>query len=121
KDHKRCCSALTGTAMKRCASYDSAIYGALPEPDMAPEWVRVASRMCQADDGGPMIHNVYLRDGKTVSLHFLPPAPKATQPGSSQPQEIAGGDFPVMAWKSAGWTVTACSNDLDAGALASLI
>lgn len=121
KDHNRCCSALSGSALKRCASYDSKLYGPLPEPPIAADWVRVASRMCQAENGGPMIHNVYVRDGKKVSVHFLPPGENLAKPGSSPPEEIAGGSFPVIAWQSQGWTVTACSSDLDANALAGLL
>jgi hypothetical protein len=121
-DHQRCCSALSGTEMKRCASYDSKLYGPLPEPPISSEWVRVASRMCHGGKGEPMIHNVYLReDGKAVSIHFLPPAEETPKADSSAPQEIAGGSFPVMAWQSGGWTVTACSSDLDSGSLALLL
>jgi hypothetical protein len=120
-DHNRCCSALTGRSIKRCASYDNSIYGPLPAPALPQEWVLVASRMCRGRDGGPMIHNVYVRRKEMVSLHFLPPQAGSEGRRSSPPRELAGGDFPVMAWETAGWTVTACSDDLDAESLARIL
>lgn len=110
KDHLRCCGALSGAPMKSCASYRSELYGELPAPPVK-SWTLVASRMCHDEQGHPMIHNVYFQGGKKLSVHFLPPANEDRQ--SSRPHAIAGGDFPVLAWQSGGWTVTACSQDLD--------
>jgi hypothetical protein len=121
KDHQRCCSALKGTAMQRCASYQSSIYGPLPRAGVAPQWTLVASRMCHAPDGGPMVHNVYLQNEKTLSLHFLPPEQPGSGKTSTTPRQIANGEFPVMSWEAEGWTVTACSTDLDTTTLAQAV
>jgi hypothetical protein len=94
--------------------------GEVPPAEVASGWVLVASKVCQTDDGRPMIHNVYMRGGRTLSLHFLPPEGSGDRESTS-PREIAGDDFPVMAWEESGWTVTACSTDLDAAGLASTV
>ena len=121
QDHQRCCSALKRTTLQRCASYDSSLYGALPEVPIPAEWTLVASRMCHGKDASPMIHNVYFLEGKTISVHFLPPEKSSAASANSQPRQIADGDFPVIAWETSGWTVTACSSDLDMDTLALII
>jgi hypothetical protein len=121
QDHQRCCSALKRTTLQRCASYDSSLYGALPKVPIPAEWTLVASRMCHGKDASPMIHNVYFLEGKTISVHFLPPEKSRAAAANTQPRQIADGDFPVMAWETSGWTVTACSSDLDMDTLASII
>lgn len=110
KDHVRCCGALSATPMRSCASYKSELYGELPAPPVKG-WTLVASRMCHDEEGHPMIHNVYFQNGKKLSVHFLPPA--GAQRQSRSTQVLADGDFPVLSWQTEGWTVTACSQDLD--------
>lgn len=110
KDHLRCCSALSGAPMKSCASYRSSLYGELPAPPVKG-WELVASRMCHDEQGNPMIHNVYFLNGKKLSIHFIPPIAGDTE--SKPVHEIGDGEFPVLAWEASGWTVAACSKDLD--------
>lgn len=119
QDHKRCCESLKASEMASCPPFNSAEFGPLPQTRVTGGWTLVASRMCRTTEGGPMVHNVYLRDGATISLHFLPPS-AAAKP-DSKPRQIAQGEFPVIAWESSGWTVTACSSDLDMGTLASAV
>ena len=118
KDHVRCCSALSGAPMKSCASYRSSLYGELPAPPVKG-WELVASRMCHDEQGGPMIHNVYFLNGKTLSIHFIPPTVGNTE--STSAHAIGNGEFPVLAWEASGWTVTACSKDLSMEALVAAI
>lgn len=119
QDHKRCCESLKASEMASCPPFNSAEFGPLPPTQVTSDWTLVASRMCRTAAGGPMVHNVYLRDGATISLHFLPSS-AAAKP-DSVPRQIAQGEFPVIAWESSGWTVTACSSDLDMGTLASAV
>ncbi len=122
KDHKRCCSTLKKEGAKHCAPYNSSSFGPLPSTRIAEGWNLVASQMCHAPGGGPMVHNVYLKDGKTISVHFLPSASVADAASVEAPaRELAGDQFPVLAWEKDGWTITACSADLDAKELASAV
>lgn len=122
KDHKRCCSTLKKEGVKQCSPYNSSTYGPLPKIRIAEGWGLVASQMCHAPDGGPMVHNVYLHDGRTISIHFLPSEGVAQKAPLEEPaRELAGDQFPVLAWEKDGWTVTACSADLDAKELADAV
>lgn len=120
QDHQRCCESLKGSAMKSCPPFNSSEFGPLPTTNISARWALVASRMCRTSEGSPMVHNVYLQGDKTISLHFLPPQASSAKP-DSQPRKLADGKFPVLAWEASGWTVTACSSDLDMGHLASAV
>lgn len=121
QDHQRCCSAMKGSAMKRCASLSDSDFGPLPTATVAAGWDLVASKLCHDGQGKPMIHNVYAREQKTISLHFWPPQTKPTQAKAKVPRQIAGDGFPVLAWDAQGWTITACSDDVDSSTLAALV
>ncbi len=121
QDHQRCCSAMKGHQMKRCASLEDSDFGPLPTATVAAGWDLVASKICHDGNGKPMIHNVYANDKKTISLHFWPPQSKATQAKTQAPRQIAGDGFPVLAWDAQGWTITACSDDIDSGTLAAVV
>lgn len=121
QDHQRCCSAMKGHQMKRCASLEDSDFGPLPTARVASGWELVASKVCHDGSGKPMIHNVYANGKKTISLHFWPPQSKAAQAKTQAPREIAGDDFPVLAWDAQGWTITACSDDIDSGTLAAVV
>ena len=121
QDHQRCCSAMKSSEMKRCASLSDSDFGPLPTATVAAGWDLVASKVCHDGQGKPMIHNVYARDKKTISLHFWPPQAKPAQAKAKAPRQIAGDGFPVLAWDAQGWTITACSDDVDSNTLAALV
>ncbi len=122
QDHQRCCSAVKNSKMTRCASLEDSDFGPLPNAKLAEGWELVASKVCRDGQDKPMVHNVYAnQDRQTISLHFWPSKSKSSEAKTQAPREIAGDDFPVLAWDCKGWTITACSNDVDAGTLASLI
>ena len=123
QDHQRCCSAVKSSTMKRCASVEDSDFGPLPKAKLAQGWELVASKVCRDGQDKPMVHNVYAnQERQTISLHFWPVQSQPRSEGKTQaPRELAGDDFPVLAWDCQGWTITACSNDVDAGTLAALV
>lgn len=122
QDHQRCCSAVKSSKMTRCASLEDSDFGPLPKAKLAEGWELVASKVCRDGQDKPMVHNVYANQVRqTISLHFWPSQRKPADAKTQTPRELAGDDFPVLAWDCQGWTITACSNDVDAGTLAALV
>ena len=121
QDHQRCCSAMRGQKMKRCASLKDSDFGPLPTATVAKDWDLVASKVCHEGGGKPIVHNVYTNGKKKISIHFWPPESKSGKSRTDAPREIADDGFPVLAWDEKGWTITACSDDIDAQTLASVV
>lgn len=120
KDHKLCCSALRGNVPSHCQSVKDSGFGPVPQAVVASGWTLVASKICQGEDGQTMVHNVYVRSEKIMSIHLFPP--QSGDRETTRPYEIGADEsFPVMVWELQGWTVTACSDELSPSDLASAV
>jgi hypothetical protein len=129
-DHKMCCDKAlklqpNGPPTGIKAMLQSK-YGSVPVPPVDDSWDLRVSNVCRSDDGQPMVHLLYTRDGKdgeleSISFHFLPDqegqrADKYSL-NESKLHEISDGDFPVVGWTEGGWVCTACSPELSADQL----
>ena len=126
-DHKMCCDKALKLQPDGPPSGLKAMlqskFGPVPVPPVDDSWGLRISKVCLADDGQPMVHLLYTRDGKdgqleSISFHFLPDqngrrASKYSLEESSV-HEISEGDFPVLGWTEGDWVCTACSPELDA-------
>ena len=129
-DHKMCCDKALKLQPDGPPSGIKAMlqskYGAVPVPPVDETWNLRVSNVCHADDGQPMVHLLYTRDGdngelESISFHFLP-----DQDGKraekyalteSKLHEISEDDFPVIGWTEGDWVCTACSPELSADEL----
>jgi hypothetical protein len=125
-DHKMCCDKALKMQPDGPPSGMKAMlqskYGPVPTAPIDDSWSLRISNVCRTDDGQPMVHLLYTRDGKdgeleSISFHFLPDmdgkrADKYSL-NESKPHAVSEGDFPVMGWTEGNWVCTACSPELD--------
>lgn len=127
-DHKTCCDKAMklqpdGPPNGMKAMLQSK-FGAVPVPPVDEGWDLRVSNVCHADDGQPMVHLLYTRDGKdgtleSISFHFLPDLDgKRASKYALEEQELHelndDADFPVVGWVEGNWVCTACSPELNA-------
>lgn len=126
-DHKMCCDKALKLQPNGPPSGLQAMlqsrYGPVPVPPVDESWDLRISKVCQCDDGQPMVHLLYTRDGKdgkleSISFHFLPDqdGKRADKYELTETKlhAISEGDFPVIGWVEGDWVCTACSPELDA-------
>ncbi|MFA5504992.1 MAG: hypothetical protein WC314_11200 [Vulcanimicrobiota bacterium] len=128
-DHKHCCDRAMQVSPNRQTRGLAAIqsrYDSLPATPVDESWELRVSGVCYTEDGQPMVHLLYTRDGgqgnlQSISFHFLPDqGGQRPNKYSLEQQElhlIAEGDFPVVGWMEGNWVCTACSPELDAETL----
>lgn len=130
-DHKMCCDKAMKLQPDGPPSGLKAMlqskFGAVPVPPVDESWDLRVSNVCHADDGQPMVHLLYTRDGKdgkleSISFHFLPDMDgKRASKYALDQQELHelndDADFPVVGWVEGNWVCTACSPELNADQL----
>lgn len=118
RDHQMCCrkadklASTTGLPESLKTLITHTRNGTVPTVPVDEQWSLVISKICVTEDGHSMVHDLYRRGDETLSLHFFPPE-SGERVDSTKPQNLGDGEFPVMGWEEQGWTITACSTQLD--------
>ncbi len=118
RDHQMCCrkvnelAATSGLPESLKTLITQTQDGTVPKVPLGKQWGLVISKICVTEDGHSMVHDLYRRGDETLSLHFFPPD-SGERVDSKVPKNLSDGAIPVMAWEKQGWTITACSSELD--------
>lgn len=123
-DHVSCCRGASITQDSSAEEVQAILeseFGPVPVPPVDSSWVLRVSRICQTEEGKPMVHLLYMRangenNSESMSMHFIPKKHydiNSTKLSGETVQPLSDDNFPVVAWTEGDWVCTACSPDLD--------